>query len=34
MTDTALHTNEILLFLVLDKILIAFTAKTVSLSLC
>ena len=27
MTGTALHTNEILQYLVLDKIVIAFTAK-------
>ena len=34
MTDTALHTNEILQYLVLDEIVIAFTAKEILLSLC
>ena len=33
MTDTALHTNEIFQYLVLDKIVIAFTAK-ISYSVC
>ena len=34
MTGTALHTNEIFQYLVLDKIVIAFTAKNTLLSLC
>ena len=31
MTGTALHTNEILQYLVLDKIIIAFTAKNLTM---
>ena len=34
MTGTALHTNEIVQYFVLDKIIIAFTAKNTLLSLC
>ena len=34
MIDTALHTNEILQYVVLDKIVITFTAKKILLSLC
>ena len=35
MTGTALHTNQIFQYLVFDKIVIAFTAKTKTLfSLC
>ena len=34
MTGIALHTNEIFQYLVLDKIVIAFTAKNTSFSLC
>ena len=34
MTGTALHTNEIFQYLVLDKIVIAFTAKNTLFSLC
>ena len=34
MTGTALHTNAILQYLVLDKIVIVFTAKNTLFSLC
>ena len=34
MTGTALHTYEIFHYLVLDKIVIAFTAKNALFSLC
>ena len=34
MTGTAIHTNEIFQYLVLDKIVIAFTAKNTLFSLC
>ena len=34
MTGTALHTNDFFQYLVLDKIVIAFTAKTTFFSLC
>ena len=34
MTGTALHTNEIFQYLVLDKIVIAFTAKNTLFRLC
>ena len=34
MTGTTLHTNEIFQYLVLDKIVIAFTAKKIPYSVC
>ena len=34
MTGTALHTNEFFQYLILDKIVIAFTAKKIPYSVC